>query len=221
MKKYLLLALHGFLAYHATAQPFVVQTEKMNVLYVGMPNEMHIVVNDVAPERLILLPSMGEIDTIDLKSGHYLWKVSRKDSSVAKLVLADSSANNPMDTFYFRVKEAPEPIFYLFNQTCMGTNPLSIKCRFNHDAFSGDLVEIVGYDVEFHPKNGVKYSRHNKGAKFETDIRNAILAVRADGWIRFYNFTWKIRPNHRIYTSNQDFVFGKYPGEANFNPFEE
>ncbi len=221
MKKYCLIALFGYMALVSKAQPFAVQAEKMNVLYVGMPNDMHIVVNDVPPERLILLPSMGKIDTIDLKSGYYKWAICKKDSSVAQLVLADSVRTNPIDTLFFRVKDMPEPIFYLYNQTCMGTDPLSILCYFNHPSFSAERIEILGYNVEFNPKNDVKYIKHNTGAKFETDIRNDILSIRSSGWIRFYGFRWKLKHGQTVYTSGQDFIFGKYPKKEKLHPFED
>jgi GldM C-terminal domain len=194
MNKYLLMALHGFLAYYTTAQPFAVQVEKTNVLFVGVSNEMHIVVNDVAPERLVLLPSMGKIDTIDLKSGYYIWKICKKDTSVARLILADSVCTNPIDTLLFRVNSMPEPDFRFVRPRAhiMG-HIVAVYANPDLHYMEDSRVKIVGFDMCYYPQKPDldPLTLHNPGMRFSSDVSGLINRATPGDRYCFYNFQWK------------------------------
>jgi hypothetical protein len=176
------------------AQNMAVQLDKMNVLFVGIPNEMHIVVNDVAPERLILLPSMGEVDTTDLKSGYYNWEICKKDTSVAWLVLADSVSTNPIDTVFFRVKRMPEPRFRLVHpkghHSQGGIVALYDNPEFHYMADA--RVIITGFDMCYwSKKSGDPLEKHNAGARFNSEISDLYNRATPGDRYYFYNIQWK------------------------------
>ncbi len=193
-----------------SAQNMAVQVVKTNLLYVGIPNDMHIVVNDVPPERLILLPSMGKIDTIDLKSGHYKWTICKKDSSVAQLVLADSVRTNPIDTLFFRVAKLPEPQFRLVHPRAHSMGGIVALYDSPEFHFMEDTrIIVVGFDLCYYPKKSGSdpVQKHNSGARFGAEVQNLYNRALPGDRYRFFNFQWKIGCDETIRKSGDALYF--------------
>lgn len=94
--------------FYLHSQQFAVMLEKMNVLYRGISNQLSVMVSDVPPNRLLLIPSQGELTKTDSTGIHYSWTICKGFNWKASLILADSTTVNPIDTLFFRVR-APEP----------------------------------------------------------------------------------------------------------------
>ena len=179
-----------FFHHGLSAQPIAVMFDKMNAIFVGVPTEITIVVSDVSPGRLILMPSQGELVTIDTSLGKYQWTICALSSNKAWIILADSTPNNPIDTQFFRVKRVPEPSFKLSKTGHHGERGI-------YGVFDGYYGEyfypiLLGYDVTFFPKRQDPVCFHNKGARFSGDVSDYVQRLIPGDAVIFSNLSWRV-----------------------------
>jgi len=186
MQKYIACLLMC-LPFRISAQEIAVMLDKMNTLYVGFDNPLHIVVSDVPAERLILTPSHGKI-TRD-KDGGYHWLLCSLDSSRAWLVLADSVRENSFDTVFFRVKRPPEPTFKLLERK--GHSQGGIGWTLSHDSSENWRFELLSFEAEFFHKKSDPVTFVNRGMRFDSDVSEHIKRIVPGDEVVFFNFKWK------------------------------
>lgn len=162
--------------------------DKMNVLFVGVENPLHIVVSDVASERLVLIPSHGTI-TKD-SSGSFMWRLCSYDSTHAWLVLADSISDKPFDTVYFRVKLTPEPEFVFTKNKLHDHRIRTIGWVFHHDAAENWTINLLSFEVEFYFRKQDPVAFVNMGARFNGNVSENMSKLVPNCQVLFFNFKW-------------------------------
>jgi hypothetical protein len=111
--KQILFFLGLFWSLQLPAQPIAIMLDKVNILQAGVPNPIKVVVSDLPMERLFLQVSQGEVIPYEQNQGLFYWKIPQMRSQKAWLILADSSIEHPIDTFYYRVESLSEPRFFI------------------------------------------------------------------------------------------------------------
>lgn len=183
-----------------SAQEIAVMLDKMNTVYVGADNPLHVVVSDVPPERLILTPSHGEITRNT--NGGYNWRLCSFDSSRAWLVLADSVRENPFDTVFFRVKRMPEPEFELSKRKGHHSQG-GIGWTLTHDSSENWRFELLSFEAEFFHKKSDPVTFVNRGMRFNSDVSEHINRVIPGDKVVFFNFKWKAGCDPTVRRSDQ------------------
>lgn len=156
--------------------------DKMNVLFVGVDNPLHIVVSDVPAGRLVLTPSHGTI-TKD-SSGGFTWRMCSYDSTHAWLVLADSISDKPFDTVYFRVKLTPEPEFIVKSR--------GVGWVFHHDAAENWKINLLSFEVEFYFRKQDPVAFVNQGLRFNGAVSEHMHKLVPNCQVLFFNFKWTV-----------------------------
>lgn len=150
------------------AQPIAIMLDKVNVLQAGVPNPIKVVVSDLPMERLLLQVSQGELIPIRQNEGLYYWKIPQMRSKKAWLILADSSMEHPIDTFYYRVEPLPEPRFYV-------NHAPYIKHGGIYGFFDGYCSEhlrpeVISFEVTIMPKDRTPMTFQNLGPRFNETV---------------------------------------------------
>lgn len=170
-----------------------IMTHKMNVLYAGFDNPLHVVVSDVPDERLVLIPSAGTIRRDS--AGAYTWRLCTPESVEARLVLADSSENNPIDTLLFRVKRLSEPEFFVRGR--------SIGWSFQEgEGLQGDF-HLLSFEAEFILKGADGIVFTNYGHRFNRDVSNYMNRLYPGCEFTLYNFRYSIGCDPTVRRSGQ------------------
>lgn len=195
----------------AVAQPISVMVDKMNVLHVGAPNDLSIVVSDIAANRLVVTVSQGEIVRLDTlkKSWHsttdqsrYCWTIREMKSKQAWLVIADSTLENPIDTLFFRVKQLPEPWFHLVESSGVWGQVGDYCSEFLR-------ATILSFDITFIPKGRAPIVMHNSGPRFSTEVLDYLNLAGRDWEVYIENITYTSGYDPSIRKSDQVLRFKK------------
>ncbi len=187
MQKYCLSALLLVFFSPLGAQQFAVMLDKMNALYAGVDNPFHVVVSDVAPERLILTPSMGTI--LADSNGGYLWRLYEYTSNQVRLLISDSIPEKVVDSLFFRVKRLPEPRF----EIAKGGHHSTGGIRGYFDGYCSEFLrpQILGFDLEFIAKKQDAMVAHNTGARFNGSAADCIHRLKPGDQIFISGITWQ------------------------------
>lgn len=182
MLKYLIFLMWAMPFNHpVAAQQVAVMLDKMNVLYVGADNPLHLVVSDIQTESLVLTPSQGTIRTDG--NGGFLWRLCSLDSVYARLILSDSTSDVPIDTMYFRVKRIPEPEF-VFKKYLIGS-------VIHHDAAGDWIVWLLNFEADFYFQHQDPVKITNHGAQLNPDVLHYMQRMVPGSMVCFTNFRWK------------------------------
>ncbi|MBK7937061.1 MAG: hypothetical protein IPJ82_08175 [Lewinellaceae bacterium] len=187
MQKYCLSVLLFALCSPIRAQEMAVMLDKMNVLYTGLDNPFHIVVSDVASQRLVLSPSQGVI--LADSSGTYLWRLCACNSDKAWMVISDSLPGNIIDTVFFRVKRLPEPRFEVSKRGHHSNG--GVTGYFDHISRDYLRPEIIGFDLEYLPEKQDPMIVHNTGARFNGEAAHCVLKLKPGDHFFIYGITWR------------------------------
>jgi hypothetical protein len=171
------------------AQPIAVMLDKMNVIQVGVPNPIQVVVSDIASERLVLKASQGTLKTVNKSLGQYYWRISEWSPNKAWLVLADSSFDHPIDTLFFRVNRLPEPHFMIVYPRESGYGGIIGSI----DGYCSNHLSpyVIEYEVTFVPPGGKPFKIHNSGARFNPEVIDLLNRI-GPGWeVSISNISWR------------------------------
>jgi len=170
------------------AQPIAVMLDKMNVIYVGVPNHLKVVVSDIESERLVLKASQGTLEVVDKCYGLYYWRLSEWSPNKAWLVLADSSLDRPIDTLFFKVTRLPEPSYRI--TTLRDSNYGGVWGYFEGYCSEYLRPTVIEYEVTFVPPGGKPFKIHNSGARFNPEVIDLLNRI-GPGWeISISNISW-------------------------------
>lgn len=170
-----------------------VMAHKMNVLYVGFDNPLHVVVSDVPDERLVLIPSAGTIRHDS--AGAYTWRLCTFESAEARLVLADSGENQPIDTLSFRVKRLPEPDFFVRGR--------SIGWLFQEGEGLLNEFRLLSFEAEFILKGADAVVFTNYGHRFNEDVVSYMYRLYPGCEFTLYNFRYSVGCDPTVIRSGQ------------------
>ena len=198
LRKYCLLLFLFLLSRHPVpAQEVAVMLDKMNVLFVGVDNPLHIVVSDVPTGRLVLTPSHGNISKDS--SGGFLWRMCSFDSTRAWLILSDYTSGKPFDTVYFRVKLTPEPEFIVKNRI--------IGWIFHHDASENWKLQLISFEAEFIMKKSDPVVFVNQGRRFNGSVYEYMNRLVPGCHVIFSNFKWTVGCDPTVRRSDERLIF--------------
>ena len=187
MQKYCLSALLLVFFSPLGAQQFAVMLDKMNALYAGVDNPFHVVVSDVAPERLILTPSLGTI--LADSNGGYLWRLYAYTPNKVRLLISDSIPEKVVDSLFFRVKRLPEPRFEFAKRGYHSAG--GIIGYF--DGYCSEFLRplILGFDLEYIAKRQDPMVAHNTGAHFNGSAADSMNRLKPGDQVFISGITWR------------------------------
>jgi gliding motility-associated protein GldM len=137
-----------------------VSADKMNVIYIGVPNPLTVSVPGVPDEKVKALPT-GFTLTPDAKAGrgHFLAEAKGQPGEGKVVVMADFNGKSmQMGDFRFRLKRIPDPVAKVGGKKD-GNIPKSALA-----AQQGIIPTMEGFDFELYPKVlSFKMSRYGKG----------------------------------------------------------
>lgn len=137
-----------------------VAADKMNVIYIGVPNPITVSVPGVPDEKVKAIPT-GFTLTPDAKSGkgHFIADAKGQPGE-AKIVVSADFGGKPMQMgeFKFRLKRIPDPVAKIGGKKD-GNIPKSAL-----GAQQGIIPTMEGFDFDLYPKVlSFKMSRYGKG----------------------------------------------------------
>ncbi|MFN8154099.1 MAG: gliding motility protein GldM [Bacteroidia bacterium] len=137
-----------------------VAADKMNVIYIGVPNPITVSVPGVPDEKVKALPS-GFTLTPDPKlgKGHFIAEAKGKPGDGKVVVTADFNGKPmQMGEFKFRLKSIPDPVAKIGGKKDGGIPKSALAAQ------QGIIPTMEGFDFELYPKVlSFKMSRYGKG----------------------------------------------------------
>ncbi len=170
-----------------------VSADKMNVIYIGVPNPLTVSVPGVPDEKVKAIPT-GFTMSPDPKAGrgHFLAEAKGQPGEGKVVVMADFNGKSmQMGDFRFRLKRIPDPVAKVGGKKD-GNIPKSALA-----AQQGIIPTMEGFDFELYPKVlSFKMSRYGKGrdpveksneggGALTSDMKNIIEQARAGDKILF------------------------------------
>ncbi len=183
-----MLVLGLFWSLQLAAQPIAIMLDKVNILQAGVPNPIKVVVSDLPMERLFLQVSQGELIPNDQNQGLYYWKIPQMRSKKAWLILADSSIEHPIDTFYYRVESLPEPYFNITKApfTTLG----GIYGFFDGYCYEHLRPEVKSFEVTIIAKDRAPMIFQNLGPRFNETVVEHLTSNEPGTKVIIDKITW-------------------------------
>lgn len=137
-----------------------VAADKMNVIYIGVPNPLTVSVPGVPDEKVKVIAT-GFTMTPDAKLGksHYIGEAKGKPGEAKVVVTADFNGKPmQMGEFRFRLKSIPDPVAKIAGKKDGGIPKAALAAQ------QGVIPTMENFDFELYPKVlSFKMSRYGKG----------------------------------------------------------
>jgi gliding motility-associated protein GldM len=137
-----------------------VAADKMNVIYIGVPNPLTVSVPGVPDEKVKAIPTgFTMVPDAKLGRGHFIAEAKGQPGEAKVIVSADFNGKPmQMGEFKFRLKRIPDPVAKIGGKKD-GNIPKSALA-----AQQGIIPTMEGFDFELYPKVlSFKMSRYGKG----------------------------------------------------------
>jgi GldM C-terminal domain len=184
MKKLLFLLL--LCAKTALAQT-TIAADKMNVVYIGVENPLHLAVTDAAFTDIAVSTSQGELTAQE--NGAFIWRVTDlKPSSI----FVKNNKTAKIDTLNFRVKRIPDPVacFRPGGEGGHYSTPVQSNQGIVADLRNFEFearCDIKSYTFTFLEKKGKPVVLTNTGARFEPAVLELIKSAKSGDTIYIEN----------------------------------
>lgn len=204
MLKYISLLLYAIACIsNADAQNFTITPIKMNILYVGVPNPMKVVVEDRGADDILVVMPGGDIKPND-RPGSYL---AYANTPGMYFIYILSKNGDTIGKERFRVRPIPSPEIMVGGKS-RGTIKKDILF-----AQIGVTASLIGFDYDVRAKvveytliimrgNKTIFSKHfTDGPKFNDEVRNNLKKTEVNDKVIFcfVNYTM---PNKQIHQGN-------------------
>ncbi len=186
----------GTFTYEVGRRSVTVSADKMNVMYIGVPNPISVVAAGISSNDLRVSGSGGGINLTRTGTGKYTATVSEQGTANVTV----SGGGLSPTSFDFRVKRIPDPVAKLGGESSGDIGNGTFKAQrgviaelqnFDFDA----RCEIVGFELVHAPPRKDPVPVSNPGATFNQATRNLVNQAA---------------PGHRYYFNN---VRAKCPGD--------
>jgi gliding motility-associated protein GldM len=186
----------GTFTYEVGRRSVTVSADKMNVMYIGVPNPISVVAAGISSNDLRVSGSGGGINLTRTGTGKYTATVSEQGTANVTV----SGGGLSPTSFEFRVKRIPDPVAKLGGESSGDIGNGTFKAQrgviaelqnFDFDA----RCEIVGFELVHAPPRKDPVPVSNPGATFNQATRNLVNQAA---------------PGHRYYFNN---VRAKCPGD--------
>lgn len=175
---FLLTILYPFLS---SGQNLVVTNTHMNILYLGIENELQFAGKIVLAKDIQLVPQRGEIQESD---GRYFYINCKNEAGELKIYARNKKTNKILDSVLFRLIFLPEPSirFWADNMSegvYMGSNIL--KDIFSISCYpTGDFempISIVSFKLKVWLENGQEQDFVNEGNQFSSSLKQELAGL--------------------------------------------
>lgn len=153
----------------------------MNILYIGIDNEIQFASRTVLGKDFQLVPQRGEIHEFE---GRYFYRNCKNEAGELMIYARSRKTSKILDSVIFRLKHLPEPSirFVADNMSegvYTGNNILKdIVALFCHT--SGDFempITILSFRLKVRFANGKEQDFVNEGNRFSSSLRDELAAL--------------------------------------------
>jgi len=175
------MAMFGFnaMAQTETKHVLAVATDKMNVLYAGIPNPVTIAASSVSSKKIRI--DWGGARATYNGNGHYNVDVPTSLAGRELIITVKKGKNQVLGSYSFRIKSVPVPNAFLGGGIWGGGHPKEVLLAnpFVYarmvDGFNYHLIwEVLSYKVTFINNHIVEDSFFVEGAMFSDEVINKI-----------------------------------------------
>jgi hypothetical protein len=187
--KYLIINILLIVSIHATAQKIAIANTKMNVVYVGLDNPIHVAIANYSSEAIIIKVSQG---TITGENGEYVWRpITSSNEAFTSIFIKKNNIEKLISTITYRVKIIPNPITRSSDwqtQSCATYNP---SFRLNGlvavlDNFPYDVpFDITSFKVTIVRNGELFFEATNQGGRFQGKIARLVDMIQTGDIIHF------------------------------------
>ena len=192
----LLLLLLSFLS---RGQKVVVSADKMNIVYIGVPNPLTIVAENYSCDKLTVSTDNGKIEKQDDIKCWYIY--SPKEEGISIISVFNSKKQLINETKY-RVKRIPNPIIQINghdngeirkNVLIASLGISTILIGFGFDV----RFVVMHFKIELIQNNQITFSKEVDGPRFSEEIINAFKSLNNGDRMLISNITAK-GPDSRL-----------------------
>jgi GldM C-terminal domain len=176
-----LLLLVSFSPLLSKAQNLVVTSSKMNILYIGIENEIEFASKTVPAKEIQLVPERGEIHEF---YGRWFYLNCKNEAGELKIYARNKKTNKILDSVLFRLKYLDEPSIRIRAENMtegvyMGNDILKdivgISCY-----ATGDFempITIISFKLKVWFSDGREKDFVNEGNRFSSSLREELAAM--------------------------------------------
>lgn len=170
----------------ATAQHFAVANEKMNVVYMGVPNPISVSAENCSCKELVVRSSSG---TIKGANCDYVANVNVPGKLIISLYKKNGSKLKKLGEAYFRVKTIPSPVFKIGpNGRYMSKSVIAAQqyVRVELENFDFDAhFTLESFYTTIERDSSATTTIYNTTSKIGPDLHNAFLNLKIGDTITF------------------------------------
>ena len=174
---------YPFKGKYQVIKPFgSVSADKMNVVYIGVPNPVTITAAGYTADKLVASISSGAI-VPDPAAGQGHYTVTQTANGVAEVTVMGKDAKGAMNMvgkFPFRVKRIPDPVAKIGGKQGGDMQATVIKAQTGVSA----ILDGFDFDCPFRiSKYDCFYIARRQDAKVSTDNKSPLFSDQIKGWV--------------------------------------
>ena len=167
------------LSFSSSGQKVAVSADKMNIVYIGVPNPMSIVAENYPCDQLIVSTDNGKIEKNDDWKCFYLYYPKEEGISIISVF---NSKKQLINETKYRVKRLPNPIISISGKSAgeikknILIKSLGIAAVLQNFDIDARYV-VTDYKIELIQNNQITFSKEVDDARFSEEIINAFKSL--------------------------------------------